>query len=97
MGNVKTFFEGINEIISKAFCKYENLIVMGDFNIDIKNSNSDKDKVEHFCDLLNLTNLVHSETCFMKNSTSIIDLILANKLLHFQKTHAAKGKVTIIK
>ena len=37
----------MNELISKALCKYENLIVMGDFNIDIKISNSDKDKLEH--------------------------------------------------
>ena len=57
------------------------------FNIDIKSSNSDKDKLENFCDLFNLTNLVHSETCFMKNSKSIIDLILTNKPFHFQKTH----------
>ena len=60
---------------------------MGDFNIDIKSSNSDKDKLENFCDLFNLTNLVHSETSFMKNSKSIIDLISTNKPLHFQKTH----------
>ena len=41
---------------------------MGDFNIDIKSSNSDKDKLDNFCDLFKLANLVHSETCFMKNS-----------------------------
>ena len=80
----------MNEVISKALCKYENLIVMGDFNIDIKSSNSDKDKLEYFCDLFNLTNLVHSDTCFMKNSKSTIDLILTNKPLHFQKTHAVE-------
>ena len=50
----------MNEVISKALCKYENLIVMGDFNIDIKSSDSDKDKPENFCDLFNLTNLFHS-------------------------------------
>ena len=81
----------MNEVISKALCKYENLTVMGDFNIDIESSNSDKDKLENFCDLFNLTNLVHSETCFMKNSKSIIDLILTNKLLHFQKTHVVEA------
>ena len=88
--NIKTFFEEMNEVISKALCKYENLIVMVDFNIDIKSSNSDKDKLENFCDLFNITNLVHSETCFMKNSKSIIDLILTNKPLHFQKTHVVE-------
>ena len=80
----------MNEVISKALCKCGNLIVMGDFNIDIKSSNSDKDKLEHFCDLFNLTNLVHSETCFTKNSKSIIDLILTNKTLHLQKTHVVE-------
>ena len=74
----------------KALCKYENLIVIGDFNIDIKTSNSDKDKLENLGHLFNLTNLVHSETCFMKNSKSIIDLILTNKPLHFQKTHVVE-------
>ena len=74
----------------KALCKYENLIVIGDFNIDIKTSNSDKDKLENLGHLFNLTNLVHSETCFMKNSKSIIDLILTNKSLHFQKTHVVE-------
>ena len=49
--NIKTFFEEINEVISKTLCNYENLTVMGDFNIDIKRSNSDKDKLGNFCDL----------------------------------------------
>ena len=86
-GNIKTYFEEIKEVISKALCKYENLITMGDFNID----NSDKDKLENFCDLFNLTNLVHSETWFMKNSKFTIDLILTNKPLHyFQNSHVAE-------
>ena len=44
--NMKTFFEEMNEVINQALCKYENLIVMGDFNIDVKSSNSGKDKLE---------------------------------------------------
>ena len=80
----------MNEVISKALCKYENLIVMGNFNIDIESSNSGKDKLENFCDLFNLRNLVYSKTCFMKNSKSIINLTLTNKALYFQKTHVAE-------
>ena len=70
--------------------KYENLTVMGNFNIDIKSSKSDKDKLENVCDLFNLTNLVHSETCFMKNGKSTIDLILTSKPLRFQKMHVVE-------
>ena len=80
----------MSEAISKALCKYENLIVMGDLNIDIKSSNSDKVKLKNFWDLFNLTNLIHSQTCFIKNSKSVIDLILKNKPLHFQKAHVVE-------
>ena len=38
----------MNEVISKVLCKYEKLIVMGDFNKDIKSSNSDKHKLADF-------------------------------------------------
>ena len=62
----------MNEVISKALSKYENLTGTGDFNIDIKSSCSDKDKLEDFCDLFNLTNLVHSETCFMKKVSLLL-------------------------
>ena len=62
----QAYFVEINEVISKALCKYENLIVMGDFNIDIKSSNSNKNKLENLWDIFNLTFLVHSEICFMK-------------------------------
>ena len=58
----------MNKVISKALCKYENLIVTGDFKIDIKISSSERDSLENLCDLFNLTNLVHLKTCFMKKS-----------------------------
>ena len=49
----------MNKVTSKALRKYENLIVMGNSNIDNKISNSYKDELESFSDLFNLTNLVH--------------------------------------
>ena len=52
--NTKRFFEEMNQVISKALWKCENLVVMGNFTIDIKGSNSDKDKLETFCDFFNL-------------------------------------------
>ena len=43
---------------------------MGDFNIDInKDEAIGHDKLDVFCDTLNLTNLVKSDTCY-----TIIDL-----------------------
>ena len=47
---------------------YDNIIVMGDFNIDInKDEAIDYEKLDVFCDTLNLTNLIKSDTCYTDN------------------------------
>ena len=64
---------------------------MGDFNIDTKKENSIAyNKLEEFCDTFNLTNLVKSETYFMNNRKSTIDLIVTNKPRSFQITNVTE-------
>ena len=57
---------------------------MGDFTIDV--TNGGVDKLDEFCDLFNLTNLITPSTCLTKAHKSTIDLILTNKEGCFQKT-----------
>ena len=60
---------------------------MGDFNIDINKDDAiGLDKLDVFCDTLNLTYLVKSETCYTNNHKSTIDLFLTNKPRSFQFT-----------
>ena len=47
--------------------KYKNIIIMGDFNVDIQNKGLGYGKLDSFCDLFNFTNLIHSEICLIKN------------------------------
>ena len=63
---------------------------MGDFNKDVKSSNSDKDKLENFCNLFNFKNLVHTETCFLKNIKTLIDF--KKKTFIFKKKKKKKKK-----
>ena len=35
VNNLDSFFEELNTSLSKACCKYENFVIMGDFNIDV--------------------------------------------------------------
>ena len=70
--------------LTKAISNYENIIVMGDFNIDIKGAGSNN--LSDVCDLFDLTNIVKSDICFTKTHTSLIDLILTNKPSSFNKT-----------
>ena len=67
--------------LTKATSNYENIIIMGDFNIDIKCKGIGSNNLSDFCDLFQLTNIVKSDTCFTKTDTSLIDLILTNRNL----------------
>ena len=76
--------------LTKATSNYENVIVIGDFNIDIKCNGVGSNNLSDFCDLFHLTNIVKSDTCFTKTHISLIDLILPNKLSSFNKTLASE-------
>ena len=82
-------------LLTKAKSNYENIIVMGDFNIDIKCKCVGSSNLSDFCDLFYLTNIVISDTCFTKTHTSLIDLILTNKPSSFNKTMLLKPVLVI--
>ena len=88
--NLSTFFEKLTTSLSKAILKYENLLIMGDFNIGMKSKSLGDDKLDEFWDIFNLTNLIKSETCFKKNHKSLRALFLTNTPLSFQKTHVSE-------
>ena len=84
--HLTSFFEQPTDCFSKGSESYENFIILVDFNIDLKVAGSELDKLEEFCDLFNLTNLIRYETCFTRDHKSTIDLILINKPKSFQNT-----------
>lgn len=67
---------------------------MANFNIDINSSDRDKDKLEAFCDFFYLSNILHSEACFVCfNNKSAFDLLLKNKPLDLKKAFTIKAGV----
>ena len=62
--------------------KYENILIMGDFN-----SEPSENEFKKFCNLFCLKNLINKPTCF-KNLTNpkCIDLILTNRPNLFQNS-----------
>ena len=85
--NLDFFFEELNTSLSEVCCKYENFVIMGDFNIDVKLEGNGYQKLEEFCDMFNLANLVDTETCVTDSHKSTIDLILTNKSSFFSKNY----------
>ena len=84
--SLSTFFDETTLSLNKAALKFKHSIVMGDFNIDVNASGSGKNKLDEFCNLFDLTNLVREVTCCTNNHRSTIDLILTNRPDSFQKT-----------
>ena len=82
--NLASFFEELTDSLSKGKEFYKNFIILSDFNIDVKVAGRELGKLEEFCDLFNLTNLIKNETCFTSDHKCTIDLILTNKPKSFQ-------------
>ena len=55
---------------------YENFVILGDFNIDVKVTSRELDKLEEPCNLFNLPNSIRSETCFTR------DHVLQGPIIH---------------
>ena len=81
----------LNELsirLSKAINRYDNIIVIGDINIDPRKTRGDGPKLLEFCDVFSLTNLIKHDTCLTNMSMSSIDVILTNRPRSFQKSSA---------
>ncbi len=79
----KYFVDAISVIIDKYSAKLENVIVIGDFNMEPNDSNMVTLTRDH-----NLYNLIKGKTCFKSQHGRCIDLILTNKKHSFMKSQS---------
>ena len=63
VNNIDTFFKEVGDSLGKATLTCKNFIIMGDFNIAINTAEIEVDKLNKFCNLFDLTNLIKTETC----------------------------------
>ena len=82
--NLAFFFEKLTDSLRKKSQSYKDFIILSDFNRDVKLSGTELHKLEEFCDLFTLTNLIRAATCFTRDHKLSIDLILINKSKSFQ-------------
>ena len=73
------FFKELEKYLNQTSENYDKFIVMGDFNIDIRQTSPESDKLDEFCSLFSLTNIIKSDTCFAKFCSSAVDLFLKKK------------------
>ena len=85
--DLDSFFSALSISLNSALDKYDNVILMGDININtFDKEDGANQKLVNFCDVFGLSDLVTAKTCFTKTSSSSIDVILTNRVRSFQKT-----------
>ena len=78
--NDSLFLENMSKNLSRYLDSYENITLLGDFNMTPEDKN-----LEHFTDTFSLEHLINEPTCF-KGSPSCIDLIMTNRKSYFKNT-----------
>ena len=76
------FFNELSKVLDHSFGKYENLLILGDLNIDLSDQTkipkSKKEFLHGLYDTYDLYNLISESTCITRTSESMTDLILTN-------------------
>ena len=74
--SANAILSSIEDSIGLAFdSNIQNILVTGDFNLDILKDNSNR-KIRDLCQQFNFERLINEPTHFTENSSSLIDLIL---------------------
>ena len=59
VNNINTFFKEVSVFLGKASFTYKHFIIMGDFNVNINTAGIEADKLNEFCSLFDVTNLIN--------------------------------------
>ena len=85
--NKDSFFKELNKSLSNIARKYENVLLIGDLNIDILDKKRDsKNYLSDLCDTFSLSNLISEVTCVKSSVSSSIDGMLTNRTKSFHHT-----------
>ena len=76
--NESLLLENLPNNLSTYLKYYDNIFMLGDFNMTLENTN-----LQHFTASFNPENLIHKATCF-KGLPSCIDLIITNRKPYFK-------------
>ena len=80
-------FNEIDIALSKILGKYDNILLVGDLNIDeLKTGLDISNHLSNANDVFNHTKLVKKPTCFKSQDGTLIEIMLTNKLRNFLKS-----------
>jgi hypothetical protein len=82
-GDFHTFLNKLELVIEKVHSLNKKLILCGDWNINFMKRSDRLEELRNLLVMYNLINTVISPTRITKNSMSLLDVIVTNKLTKF--------------
>ena len=82
-----SFFSELSNTLRLATRKYENILIIGDLNIDTLNKKKDNvNYLSDLCDIFSVKNLITDITFVKSTNRTSIDVLLTNKSKYFHHT-----------
>jgi exonuclease III len=82
LNEIASHLNYVSDQLDYFSAKYENFVILGDFNVDIVNKH-----MKDFCSDYNLKSLIKEPTCYKSRSNpTCIDLILTNRPRSFEQS-----------
>ena len=88
------FFSELNLPLNQYVNKYDNIVVMGDLNIDISDKRKDNNNfMSDLCDAFSLQNIITGKTCHKSNVGTVIGIMLKNRPRSFHNTSIFETRI----
>ena len=76
--NEPTYVPEIQKLLTYYRSSYDNILLLGNFNISFSNKN-----MKDLCDMFELNHLIKDQTCFKSSNPSCIDILTLTKIKCF--------------
>ena len=87
--NESTCVSEIQKLLTYFRSSYDNISLLGDFNMSYSNKN-----MKDLCDIFELNRLIKDPTCFKRSSPSCIDNFCTNKMSMFFNSSTVKTGIS---
>ena len=93
--NKKVFFDELNETLNNAVNKYHVIFIAGDLNMDTGDKAKDTNNhLDDFMHSFSLNNLLKVKLCYKSATSTILHIMLINKLRSFQKNSTVTSRIS---
>ena len=75
---ISKLLDALSHISNSCEPECKTFFIMGDLNVNFLKGNKDMQELQNILDVYDLSNVIHSPTCYKGREPTLIDVILTN-------------------